>query len=95
MFEFNFCRMLCGKRWKEKGKHKWCNFKSVRTYHCYIYSMEDILNGLKKAVKEDNPLRIMVRRTAVWADALHEATKKRFDSTSLLKITVILHAVIS
>ena len=52
--------------------------------------MEDILNGLKKAVKEDNPLRIMVRRTAVWADALHEATKKRFDSTSLLKVTVIL-----
>ena len=54
MFEFNFCRMLCGKRWKEKGEHKWCNFMSVRTYHCYIYSMEDILNGLKKAVKEDN-----------------------------------------
>ena len=52
-------------------------------------SLPEVLRQLGKKVNTDASIRITVRRTAVWTDALHEAQKKSFSPFSLLKVSYV------
>ena len=53
-------------------------------------SLSQVLSHLAKGVNNDAPVRITVRRNAVWADSLREAQKKSFSASCLLKVSFML-----